>query len=65
VWPPGGRERKLQANDEGIVTIAKPANGFYAFSTVLRFPEETGEFQGEPYQGVMHGVTLTLPWPLE
>jgi hypothetical protein len=65
VWPPGGREKRLQADEEGIVTIAKPAKGVYAFSTVVRFPEETGQFQGQAYQGVMHGVTLSMPWPLE
>jgi hypothetical protein len=64
VWPPGGRERKYRANDAGLVTLPKATSGTYSFSTVLRFPDEKGEFAGQSYQGLMHGVTLTIPWPL-
>jgi hypothetical protein len=64
VWPPGGREKKYKANEAGIVELPNSASGTYSFSTVVRFPEERGKFAGQDYRGIMHGVTLTMPWPL-
>jgi hypothetical protein len=65
VWSPGGREQKYVANGQGIVEIANAKPGLYSFSVRVTLPEEEGEFGGEAYQGVMHGTTLTLRWPLE
>jgi hypothetical protein len=65
VWPPGGRERKYQANEEGMVRISDPKRGLYSFSCVISLAAGEGEFDGQPYKGVMHGVTLRMPWPLE
>jgi hypothetical protein len=65
VWPPGGGEQKLRTDAEGIVTLPDAKPGLYAFATVLTLEDEKGEFDGQAYDGVMHGVTLTMPWPLK
>jgi hypothetical protein len=65
VWPPGGKEKKYKASEQGVVRLPKPKGGLYSFATVVTFKEKKGEFEGQPYQGIMHGVTLTMRWPLK
>ena len=45
--------------------LPKAKGGLYSFATVVTFKDEKGKFDGQPYQGVMHGATLTMRRPLK
>lgn len=64
VWTPNGKETRHVTDDEGRFRIEKPLQGTYSFAALHVAPKPTGEFQGEAFEGIMHGTTLSLRLPL-
>lgn len=64
VWSPDGKETRHPVDDRGRYRIEKPLDGTYSFAAMHTDPKPTGEFEGEAYEGVMHGTTVSLRWPL-
>jgi hypothetical protein len=64
VWAPGGKETKHTTDAAGKLTLRNLAPGTYSISTVHVIQGPTGEFDGQPYKGVMHGTTCNLRWPV-
>lgn len=64
VWSPGGKETQHPTDKQGRFRIQKPLAGTYSFAALHTDPKRTGDFQGEAYQGIMHGTTVSLRLPL-
>ena len=65
IWSPDGKETQHPTDDQGRFRIEKPLDGTYSFAAIHTDPEPEGDFQGEPYKGVMHGTTVSLRLPLD
>lgn len=65
IWPPGGKETKQTTDAGGVITVSNPKKGTWSFSAVHTLKDRSGEFDGEPYKGVMHGTTVSLKLPLK
>ena len=65
IWPPGSKETSQTCDANGVITVPNPKKGTWSFSAVHTLKDETGEFNGEEYKGLMHGTTLNLRLPLE
>jgi hypothetical protein len=64
VWSPNGKETQHPVDDRGRFRIDKPLEGTYSFAALHTDPKPTGDFQGEAYEGMMHGTTVSLRLPL-
>jgi hypothetical protein len=64
IWMPGGKEMKQTTDAAGKITISNLAPGTYAFATIHVLEDPSGEFEGERFQGVMHGTTCSFRWPI-
>lgn len=64
VWSPNGKETQHPTDEKGRFRIEKPLAGTYSFAALHVDDEPKGEFKGEPYDGIMHGTTVSLRLPL-
>jgi hypothetical protein len=64
-WGPDGKERQRTTDASGVITLKNVAPGTHSFATVHVLNDPSGQFEGEPYKGVMHGTTCTLRWPIQ
>jgi hypothetical protein len=64
IWSPDGKETRQPTDQQGRFRIDKPLDGTYSFAAIHTNPEPTGDFQGESYEGVMHGTTVSFRLPL-
>ena len=64
VWSPDGKESQHPTDDRGRFRIEKPLDGTYSFAALHTDPKPTGDFQGDAYEGIMHGTTVSLRLPL-
>jgi hypothetical protein len=64
-WTPGGKETKLTTDADGTITVESLAPGVHSFAAIRILEDPSGEFEGEPYQGVMHGTTCSFRWPIK
>ena len=64
-WTPGGKETKLTTDADGTITVESLAPGTHSFAALHILEDPSGEFEGEPYQGVMHGTTCSFRWPIK
>ena len=65
IWSPDGKETQHPTDDQGRFRIEKPLDGTYSFAALHTDPKPTGDFNGEAYEGVMHGTTVSLRLPLD
>ena len=65
IWSPGSKPSTVETDDEGILRRENPAEGLHFFAALHVIDGPTGEFQGESYEGIMHGTTVGLRLPLE
>ena len=65
IWSPDGKEAKLVTDTDGTITVKSLAPGIYSFAAIHVLEDPSGEFQGEPYKGVMHGTTCSFRLPIE
>ena len=65
IWAPGSKETKQSTDSGGVITVPNPKKGTWSFSAVHTLKDPKGEFNGESYQGVMHGTTVSLRLPLK
>ncbi|QDU04461.1 Nickel uptake substrate-specific transmembrane region [Gimesia chilikensis] len=65
IWAPGSKETNNMTDSNGVITVTKPKSGTWSFSAVHTQKHLSGEFNGESYQGVMHGTTVSLKLPLK
>jgi hypothetical protein len=64
-WTPGGKETKLLTDADGTITVESLAPGIHSFAALHILEDPSGEFEGEPYKGVMHGTTCSFRWPIQ
>ena len=64
VWSPNGKESQHPTDDRGRFRIEKPLDGTYSFAALHTDPKPKGDFQGDAYEGIMHGTTVSLRLPL-
>jgi hypothetical protein len=64
-WSADGKSKQQITDASGTITMETSVPGIYSASTIHILPKPTGEFQGKPYDGVMHGTTCSFHWPLE
>jgi hypothetical protein len=65
IWTPDGKERKQTTDAAGTITLRNLVPGTYSFATIHVLENPAGEFEGEPYKGVMHGTTCSFRWPIK
>jgi hypothetical protein len=65
IWTPNGKETKKTTDATGTITLSNPLPGIYSFATLHTLENPAGEFEGEPYKGVMHGTTCSFRWPIQ
>ncbi len=65
VWSPEKESKKQTTDSTGTITIEPSGSGIYSASTIHILEEPAGEFEGEPYRGVMHGTTCSFRFPIE
>jgi hypothetical protein len=65
IWAPNGKETKPTTDADGTITLKNLAPGIYSFAAIHNLEDPAGEFQGEPYKGVMHGTTCSFRWPIK
>jgi hypothetical protein len=65
VWMPGAKEATKTTDAEGNIALAGMKEGLYCFAAIHRIDGPKGEFEGDAYEGLMHGTTVNLRWPLK
>jgi hypothetical protein len=65
IWSPDGKETKRKTDAAGKITLGQPVSGTYSFATIHTLEDPSGEFEGESYQGIMHGTTCSFRWPMK
>ena len=65
IWSPDGKETKLTTDTDGTITVKSLALGIYSFAAIHTLQDPSGEFEGTPYKGVMHGTTCSFRWPIK
>lgn len=56
---PAGDKREMDTDANGQATFSIAKEGLY-FATAVHRTKEKGDFEGQPYDGVMHCATLTF-----
>lgn len=65
IWAPNGTETKRTTDESGTIALGNLLPGMYSFAAIHILKNPTGEFEGEPYKGMMHGTTCSFRWPIK
>jgi hypothetical protein len=65
IWTPDGKETKQTTDAAGTITLRNLVSRTYSFAAIHILENPAGEFEGDPYKGVMHGTTCSFRWPIK
>ncbi len=65
IWMPGANETTKTTDAEGNLAITNMKEGLYCFAAAHQVDGPKGTFDGKAYEGLMHGSTVNLRWPLK
>lgn len=65
MWSPSGKQMTRKTDSSGIIRLIDPQPGVWSFATTHTQANLTGKFEGNSYNGVMHGTSFSMRWPIK